>query len=97
MAPSGRNLSVVHLLVVLLLINMAAGESASVGGFGCNNHLSGSFKGVCLGLIHDAACYHACIDESSDNIYGECDLLQCWCQTRCPFESVATASAPIPA
>ncbi|KAF8728810.1 hypothetical protein HU200_018090 [Digitaria exilis] len=80
---------------------MAAGgsmpaESASVGGFGCNNHLSSSYKGLCLGLIHDDACNHACLDESSDNISGECDVFQCWCQSRC-FESVAAATAPIPA
>nr|CAB3500687.1 unnamed protein product [Digitaria exilis] len=97
MSPSGRNLSAIHLLVVVLLITMAAGESASVGEFGCNEHLSGSYKGVCFSLINDGACNSACLNESSDNISGECNFLQCWCESICPPETVAAASAPTPA
>ncbi|RCV10108.1 hypothetical protein SETIT_2G085500v2 [Setaria italica] len=97
---AGKNLSA----VVLLLVAVAAvagrilgAESASVGGyniFPCNDHQSSNFKGVCFGLIHDKACKRVCLAESSDNISGGCDLLQCWCQTRCTSETVAAASAP---
>nr|TKW31195.1 hypothetical protein SEVIR_2G089100v2 [Setaria viridis] len=102
---AGKNLSA----VVLLLVAIAAvggtytrrihgAESASVGGykiFPCNDHQSSNFKGVCFGLIHDKACKRVCLAESSDNISGGCDLLQCWCQSRCTSETVAAASAPI--
>ncbi|KAF7051750.1 hypothetical protein CFC21_059957 [Triticum aestivum] len=99
MVPSQMNLSAVLLVVLLLLlpIVMEAGESAFVGKDVCGDeHLSGNYKGVCIGLIHDAKCNRVCIDESSDNSGGECDIFQCWCITRCTFESEAVASAPIP-
>jgi hypothetical protein len=58
-------------------------ESASVGKYHCGNkHQSGNYKGIRIGLIHDAACNRVCVDESSDNSGGICDFLQCWCITR---------------
>ncbi|RCV39528.1 hypothetical protein SETIT_8G231700v2 [Setaria italica] len=92
--------------VVLLLVAIATvagrihgAESASVGDnlFLCNYHKSANYKGVCVGLIHDQACKRVCLEESSDNIAGECNFLMCWCHTRCTSETVAAASAPIPA
>ncbi|RCV39522.1 hypothetical protein SETIT_8G231100v2 [Setaria italica] len=93
---AGETLSAV--LILLVAIAAVAAESASDGDynlFPCNNHLSGNYKGACFGLIHDKACKRVCLDESSDNISGACDLLQCWCETRCTSETVATVSSPI--
>ncbi|KAG0515587.1 hypothetical protein BDA96_10G291200 [Sorghum bicolor] len=96
MAPSQMNLSVVFLVVVLLPVIMAASESASVGKYHCGDkHLSSNYKGICIGLIHDAACNRVCADESSDNSGGICDFLQCWCITKCTSETEVVASAPI--
>ncbi|PVH34524.1 hypothetical protein PAHAL_8G237800 [Panicum hallii] len=99
MAPSQMNLSAVLLVVVLLLpVVMAAGESASAGKYVyCPEHLSGNYKGPCWGLINDAKCKRVCIEESSDNYDGFCDFIQCWCQGTCTSEEAATAGAPIPA
>ncbi|KAJ1276435.1 hypothetical protein BS78_05G214100, partial [Paspalum vaginatum] len=91
--------------VLLLLLLAAAGgtytrrihaESASVGVvlFPCSDHLSGNYKGACFGLINDKDCNRVCLEESSDNVSGECNFFQCWCQTRCTSETVA--AAPIP-
>ncbi|KAF7098178.1 hypothetical protein CFC21_099938 [Triticum aestivum] len=96
MVPSQMNLSAVLLVVLLLPIVMEAGESAFAGKYHCSDeHQSGNYKGICIGLIHDHACNRVCVHESSDNSGGECDFLQCWCITRCTSESEAVASAPI--
>jgi len=58
-------------------------------------NMSGNYKGICIGLIHDAACSRVCVAESNDNSGGICDFLQCWCITRCTSETEAVASAPI--
>ncbi|CAL4990629.1 unnamed protein product [Urochloa decumbens] len=94
MEPSLRkNLSVAGVAVVLLIILTAESSQSFVDR--CNEHLSGSYSGVCFGLIHDGACYKACIDESSDNISGNCNLFKCWCYTSCDTKIVAPAGAPI--
>ncbi|CAD6335819.1 unnamed protein product [Miscanthus lutarioriparius] len=96
MVPSQMNLSAVLLVVLLLPVVMEAGESVFVGKDHCGDeHQSGNYKGICIGLIHDAACNRVCVDESSDNSGGVCDFLQCWCITRCTSETEAVASAPI--
>ncbi|KAG0524450.1 hypothetical protein BDA96_07G212500 [Sorghum bicolor] len=61
----------------------------------CSEHLSGSYQGICVGLINDNTCNNVCLDESSDNLQGFCNLLQCWCKGRCTTEIEAVASAPI--
>ncbi|KAG2606827.1 hypothetical protein PVAP13_4NG163200 [Panicum virgatum] len=96
MAPSANNSNGVFAVVILLLVIMAAGdgihaESASAGD---DDHLSGNYEGVCVGLNNDDDCGHVCVDESSDNVGGHYLLLQCWCQSRCTTETVAAASAP---
>ncbi|RCV38690.1 hypothetical protein SETIT_8G163000v2 [Setaria italica] len=101
---AGKNLSAVLILLVAIAA-VAAGrihgeESASVGGFTffpCNEYQSSNFKGVCFGLIHDQACKRVCLAENSNNISGECSVFMCWCSTKCTSETVAAASAPIPA
>ncbi|KAG2629716.1 hypothetical protein PVAP13_3KG447400 [Panicum virgatum] len=97
MAPSQMNLSAVLLVVVLVLLPvvMAAGESASVGQSICGEHLSGSFKGICIGIIHGDACSNACMNESRDNFDGFCKSLQCWCENKCTSGTEAVASSPI--
>ncbi|PVH34523.1 hypothetical protein PAHAL_8G237700 [Panicum hallii] len=97
MAPSQMNLSAVLLVVVLLPVVMAAGEPASAGNkyAYCPEHLSGNYKGVCIGLINDAKCKRVCIEESSGNHGGSCNFFQCWCESLCTSEEAATASAPI--
>jgi hypothetical protein len=83
-----------HLLHKCPCLNHA--ESASVGKYHCGDkHLSSNYKGICIGLIHDAACNRVCADESSDNSGGICDFLQCWCITKCTSETEVVASAPI--
>ena len=85
-----------HLLHKYPCLDLNHAESASVGKYHCGDkHESGNYKGICIGLIHDAACNRVCIDESSDNSGGICDFLQCWCITRCTSETEAVASAPI--
>ncbi|KAG2621188.1 hypothetical protein PVAP13_3NG189200 [Panicum virgatum] len=76
---------------------MAAGESMSAGKYvDCHEHLSGNYKGICVGLIHDAKCRRTCFDESSDNYDGFCNFFQCWCLSPCTSETeAAAASAPI--
>ncbi|KAG2621189.1 hypothetical protein PVAP13_3NG189100 [Panicum virgatum] len=81
--------------VLLLLIVMAACESASFGQSICGEHLSGSFKGICISLIQGDACSAACMNESSDNFDGFCKFFQCWCENKCTFGTEAVASAPI--
>ncbi|KAG0515594.1 hypothetical protein BDA96_10G291800 [Sorghum bicolor] len=95
MAPSQMNLSAIILVVVLLPVVIAARESTSIGSFLCPEHLSGNYKGICIGLIHDAACNRVCIEESSDNYEGFCNFFQCWCQPRCTSKTEVDASAPI--
>ncbi|CAL4990566.1 unnamed protein product [Urochloa decumbens] len=103
MAPAGKNLSAVLLLAVLVLVAIAAGESASVEDDICDNHhLSGNYKGVCFGFFNDADCKRVCLDESSDNYDGDCNFsLQCECYAYCTSSEIvvvaAAASAPIPA
>ncbi|CAL4990583.1 unnamed protein product [Urochloa decumbens] len=95
MAHSRKNLSAILPLVVLLLVAIATGASASVGDYDlCNNHLSANYKGPCWGWINDSACERVCKEESSNNSSGECYAFQCWCQSRCTSETAA-ASAPI--
>ncbi|KAG2621187.1 hypothetical protein PVAP13_3NG189300 [Panicum virgatum] len=98
MAPSQMNLSAVLLLVVLLLpVVMAAGESVSAGKFvDCHEHLSSNYKGICVGWIHDAKCKRTCLEESSDNYDGFCNFFQCWCQSTCTSETEAAAAASAP-
>ncbi|KAJ1255814.1 hypothetical protein BS78_K154100 [Paspalum vaginatum] len=101
------NLSAVLLLVLLLLIAIATAAGGRIHAesalFLCNGHLSGSYKGLCFGLINDKDCKRACLDESSGNTNGECSFFQCWCgQNRCTTSetvaaAAAAASAPIPA
>ena len=50
---------------------------------GCNEHLSGSYKGACWPFINDAKCGTTCIRESFDNLSGTCHTFQCWCWTTC--------------
>ncbi|RCV39523.1 hypothetical protein SETIT_8G231200v2 [Setaria italica] len=97
---AGKNLSAVLLLVAIAAVagRIHAAESASVGDynlFPCNNryHLSYNYKGPCFAWIN--TCNRVCLDESSDNISGDCIALRCWCETRCTSETVAAASAPI--
>ncbi|CAL4983280.1 unnamed protein product [Urochloa decumbens] len=91
MAPaSQKNLSATA-IVVLLLIIVATGESASVEEQTCR-HLSGSYKGPC---VYNPSCYYVCRDESMGNIGGKCHIFRCWCDTECPSEIVTAASAPI--
>ncbi|RCV39524.1 hypothetical protein SETIT_8G231300v2 [Setaria italica] len=95
---AGKSLSAV--LILFVAIAAVAEESASVGGynlFPCYDTPSANYKGLCIGLIHDKACKRVCLAESSANINGACELFKCWCSTRCTFETVAAASAPIPA
>nr|TKW02400.1 hypothetical protein SEVIR_8G241300v2 [Setaria viridis] len=101
---AGKNLSAVLILLVAIAAvavgSMEQSRSASVGGyiiFPCSEYQSSNYKGVCFGLIHDKACKGVCLAERSDNISGECSIFQCWCQTKCTSETVAAASAPIPA
>ncbi|KAG0515588.1 hypothetical protein BDA96_10G291300 [Sorghum bicolor] len=91
------NLSAVLLVVVLLPVVMAARELASVGTYSCmkGDHLSGSYKGVCIGLINDNKCNNVCIYESGYNSNGFCNFFQCWCHSHCTTEAEAVASAPI--
>ncbi|CAL4990631.1 unnamed protein product [Urochloa decumbens] len=94
MEPSLRkNLSAAAVAVLLLVILTAEFSQSSLDG--CNEHLSGSYSGACIGLINDGACYKACISESSDNVDGNCNLFQCWCYTSCKTKIVAPAGTPI--
>lgn len=68
-------------------------ESASVDGYPCG-HLSSNYKGLCLEWIHDNDCKRVCIDESSNNVGGHCDVFECWCDSICTTETVDAASAP---
>ncbi|KAG0515595.1 hypothetical protein BDA96_10G291900 [Sorghum bicolor] len=95
MAPSQMNLCVVLLVIVLLPIVMAAGESPFIGKDPCHVELSANYKGVCIGLINDAACNSVCIGENSNNAKGYCNFFQCWCEIRCKSETEAVASSPI--
>nr|TKW02012.1 hypothetical protein SEVIR_8G216700v2 [Setaria viridis] len=78
---AGKNLCAV-LLLVAIAGRIHAAESASVGDFSCDNHLSANYKGPCFGLFNDNDCDRVCSDESSDNMSGSCSYMQCWCQ-RC--------------
>jgi hypothetical protein len=64
-------------------------EPSESFGDGCNEHLSGRYRGACWLLFNDDDCSRACKDESSDNVSGGCDLFQCWCYTKCQSKIVA--------
>ncbi|KAG2559051.1 hypothetical protein PVAP13_8NG324500 [Panicum virgatum] len=82
MVPSQRkNLSAAAAVVLLLVILTA--ESSQGFWDGCNEHLSGSYKGACWPFISDDNCGTACIRESFDNLSGTCHTFQCWCWTTC--------------
>jgi len=82
MVPSQRkNLSAATAVVLLLVILTA--ESSQGFWDGCNEHLSGSYKGACWPFINDADCGTTCIRESFDNLSGTCHTFQCWCWTTC--------------
>ncbi|CAL4982752.1 unnamed protein product [Urochloa decumbens] len=85
-----KNLSAAAAAVLLLVILTA--ESSEGFGDGCNDHLSGSYRGACWPLFNDNDCGRACINESSDNLSGSCDLLQCWCHTKCDSTTLAPPS-----
>ncbi|CAL4990632.1 unnamed protein product [Urochloa decumbens] len=94
MEPSPRkNLSAAGAFVVLLII--LAAEPSEIYAT-CTAHLSGSYSGLCYAPFSDNNCRTACINESSDNYTGKCDLFRCWCYTYCDFSIVAPAAgAPI--
>jgi hypothetical protein len=60
-------------------------NAESTEGFwdGCNEHLSGAYKGPCWPWIKDDECARVCIGESWDNISGTCRTFQCFCWTGC--------------
>ncbi|CAL4991600.1 unnamed protein product [Urochloa decumbens] len=89
-SASRKNLSATANVVLLLLVIVATGASASVEEQTCR-HLSGSYKGPC---VFSPSCYFVCTDESMGNVDGKCDFFRCWCYTNCPSEIVA-AAAPI--
>ncbi|CAL4990634.1 unnamed protein product [Urochloa decumbens] len=94
MEPSPRkNLSAAAAAVLLLAILTAESSKSFVDG--CNEHLTGSYGGACWPFFNDDDCSIACIDESSDNISGICELFQCWCDTECHSKIVAPARTPI--
>ncbi|KAF8658479.1 hypothetical protein HU200_058933 [Digitaria exilis] len=93
MAPSAKNAPVVFLLLVVLPIIMAIGESAYIGDYSCG-HLSGNYKGLCIEWIHDNDCKRVCIDESNNNVGGHCHVFEYWCESICTTKTVAAASAP---
>ncbi|RCV39520.1 hypothetical protein SETIT_8G230900v2 [Setaria italica] len=99
---AGKNLSAVLLLVAIAAVAglIHGAESASVGGYTllpCSQYPSSNYKGACVSLFNDKACRRVCLAESSEYKSGECSIFQCWCQTKCTSETVAAASAPIPA
>jgi hypothetical protein len=73
----------------LLITFMHDVEPSESFGDGCNEHLSGRYRGACWLLFNDDDCSRACKDESSDNVSGGCDLFQCWCYTKCQSKIVA--------
>ncbi|CAL4986059.1 unnamed protein product [Urochloa decumbens] len=94
MEPSPRkNLSTAATAVLLLVILTA--ESSEGFWDGCNEHLSGSYKGVCWPLIKDEECRRLCIGENIDNISGTCRTFQCFCWTKCESKIIAPVSTPI--
>ncbi|CAL4990639.1 unnamed protein product [Urochloa decumbens] len=101
MEPSTRkNLSTAAAVIVLLIILFAGTsmDAESSQGFsdGCNEHLSGSYKGACWPFISDSDCGTACITENFDNLSGSCHTFQCWCYTTCDGSKASVAgSAPI--
>ncbi|KAF8720907.1 hypothetical protein HU200_023309 [Digitaria exilis] len=91
MAPSSprKNVSAAAIAVFLLVILLTPAESIhaeSSEGFwdGCNEHLSGSYKGACWPFINDDKCGRMCVGENGHNLYGTCHTFQCWCYTTCP-------------
>ncbi|RCV38442.1 hypothetical protein SETIT_8G142700v2 [Setaria italica] len=81
---AGKNLSAVLLLVAIAAVagRIHAAESASVDHRPCKDHLSANYKGLCLAMINNNECDRVCLDESSDNMFGSCGFLQCWCQIK---------------
>ncbi|CAL4986054.1 unnamed protein product [Urochloa decumbens] len=92
MAPSPRKSAATA--VVLLLVILTADSSESFVD-GCNEHLSGTYSGVCFAPFSDVFCRNACTNESSNNLSGKCSVFQCWCYTACDSKIVAPAGAPI--
>ncbi|KAF7098231.1 hypothetical protein CFC21_099985 [Triticum aestivum] len=79
MTPSEKNLSAIVLLIVIMatvcpLCSMVLGcESIEC------RHQSSNYRGLCFGFTD--GCYHTCLAESSDNQWGQCDCLKCYCYT----------------
>ncbi|RCV39477.1 hypothetical protein SETIT_8G227600v2 [Setaria italica] len=95
-----KNLSAAAAAVLLLVILTAVHvwiHAESSEGFwdGCNEHLSGDYKGACWPFIKDDECGRICMNENSDNIAGTCHTFQCFCWTKCDSKVVAPASTPI--
>ncbi|CAL4986053.1 unnamed protein product [Urochloa decumbens] len=92
MAPSLRKTAAAAAVLLLIILTFESSESR--WGY-CNDHLSGSYKGVCWGSANDADCSDACFNESIDNYSGKCYFFQCWCYSKCDSKIVAPAGSPI--
>nr|TKW31067.1 hypothetical protein SEVIR_2G080800v2 [Setaria viridis] len=85
-----KNLSAAAAAVLLLVILTA--ESSEGFWDGCNEHLSGRFKGPCWPFIKDSDCGSVCIEEDFNNDSGTCHTFQCWCWTDCDSKVAPAAS-----
>ncbi|KAF8720908.1 hypothetical protein HU200_023310 [Digitaria exilis] len=77
-----KNLSAAAAAVLLLVILTAVhvwihAESSESFWDACNEHLSGSYSGVCWPYINDDKCSRVCTGENSDNLYGYSHTFQC--------------------
>ncbi|KAF7111162.1 hypothetical protein CFC21_111205 [Triticum aestivum] len=81
MAPSEKNLCAIVLLIVIVATVCPVCSMA----YACNppsgcRHLSGNYEGPCFGFTD--GCDNTCVDESPDNVWGDCDCdFKCYCYT----------------